>query len=236
MADRPVGRHPIRARQHGGGEVRHGRGVGAHIGALVVEERIIDGEDMPRCVDRGADAMRLLARVIGGDQVLAPILDPLHRAAEGEGGDADQQILGIELAANTEAAADVAFVKLHARRCAAQHAGDLVAVPVRHLGGAMEFQHVARAVVSRDRATGLQRNAGMAADREVEHDDSVRGTKCRVHVSVFLVHDCRLGPSTGREFTWFLIGPQQWRQFFMLRPPPDRRHPPPRRDHQQRRR
>ena len=58
------------------------RAVGAHVGALVVEELVVDCEDAALGIDRGAHAMVLLARMIGGDQVLAPVLDPFHRAAE----------------------------------------------------------------------------------------------------------------------------------------------------------
>ena len=40
--------------------------------------------------------------MIGGEQVLAPILDPFDRPAQTNGGDADQDILGIKLAAHPE--------------------------------------------------------------------------------------------------------------------------------------
>ena len=68
---------------------------------------IVDGEDAALAVDRGADAMELLARMIGGDQMLAPVLDPFHRPAQAHGGDADQHVFRIELAADAEAAADM---------------------------------------------------------------------------------------------------------------------------------
>ena len=55
--------------------------MGAHIGALVVEELVVDREDAAVGVDRGADAVALLARMVGGDQMLAPVLDPFHRAS-----------------------------------------------------------------------------------------------------------------------------------------------------------
>ena len=115
--------------------------------------------------------MELLARMIGGDQMLAPVLDPFHRAAEPHGGDADQHVLGIELAADAEAAADVRLVHMHRRRRRLEHAREQFAVAVRHLGGAVQFQDVARGVVAADRAARFQRHAGMAADGELELDD-----------------------------------------------------------------
>ena len=45
VADGAIGRHAIGAGQHGGGEIGHGRRVGAHIGAVVVEEFVVDAED-----------------------------------------------------------------------------------------------------------------------------------------------------------------------------------------------
>ena len=110
MAERAVGRHAVRTRQDAGRHVHDARRVGADIGALVVEIAVVDGEDDAVVVDRGADPVQLLARMIGRDQMLAPVLDPFHRAVEPLGGDADQHVLGIELAANAEAAADMRFV------------------------------------------------------------------------------------------------------------------------------
>ena len=177
MTDRPIRRHPIRARQHRGGKIGHGGRMGADIAALVVEELVVKGENTALGVDRGANLMALLPRMIGGDQMLAPVLDPLHRAAEPQRGKADQHVLGIKLAANTEAAADMALEQMHAGGIASQHAGDVVAIPVRHLGGAMKLQHVAGGVIARDRATGFERNAGMAPDREIELDHGMRVAK-----------------------------------------------------------
>ena len=128
----------------------------------------------PVRIDRGAHLVMLLARMIGGDQVLAPVLDPFHRPAEPQRRDADQHVLGIELAADAEAAADMALEQVHGRGIAAEHAGDVVAVPVRHLGGAVHLQHVVGGVVARDRAARFHRHAGMAPDREIELDHRVR--------------------------------------------------------------
>ena len=83
MAARAIGRHAVGAGQHGGGEIGHGRRVRAHVGAVVVEELVVDAEDAAVFVDRRPDLVALLARVIGGDQVLAPVLDPFDRPLEG---------------------------------------------------------------------------------------------------------------------------------------------------------
>ena len=48
-----------------------------------------------------------LARVVGGHEVLAPRLDPLHGPAELHRGQRHEDVLRVELAADAEAAADV---------------------------------------------------------------------------------------------------------------------------------
>ena len=115
VADRAIGRHPIRAGQDARRHVHDSCGMGAHIGALVVEINVVDGEDDAVGIDRGADLVQLLARMIGRDQMLAAVLDPFHRAIEVYRGDADQHVLGIKLAADAEAAADVGFVDMDRR-------------------------------------------------------------------------------------------------------------------------
>jgi len=59
MAARAIGGDAIRAGQHRGGQVGHGGRVGAHIGALVVEELVIDGEHLAIRIDGGAHPMAL---------------------------------------------------------------------------------------------------------------------------------------------------------------------------------
>jgi hypothetical protein len=116
MADRAIGRHPIRPRQDPGRHVNDARRVRAHIGALIVEIAIVDGENDAIGVERGADLVYLLARMIGGDQVFAAILEPFHRAMESLGGDADQDIFRVKLAAHAEAAADMRFMDMDCAR------------------------------------------------------------------------------------------------------------------------
>ena len=142
MAARAVGRHAIGPGQHGGGQVRHGCRVRAHIGAVVVEEFVVDAEDAAVFVDRRLDFMALLARVIGGDQVFTTILYPFDWLVKFQRGRADQHVFRIHLAADAEAAADMALKQLNALGFSPEHERQPVAVPVRHLGGAVHFQHV----------------------------------------------------------------------------------------------
>jgi hypothetical protein len=92
--------------------------MGADVGALVVPELVVDCEQPSVAVDARLDPVGLLARVVGADQVLAPVLDPFDRAPEPQRRDADQHVLRIELAADAEAAADMRLVHAHRRRAA----------------------------------------------------------------------------------------------------------------------
>ena len=52
--------------------------------------------------------------MVGGNEVLATILDPFHRAAQAHSGDADEHILRIELATDTKTAPHMRFMQMDA--------------------------------------------------------------------------------------------------------------------------
>ena len=158
----------------------------------------------------------LIARMVGGDQMLAAVLDPFHRAVEPHRGDANQHVLGINLAADAEAAADVQLVAPHRRRRPPEHARDQLLVPVRHLRRAVQLQHVARGVVAAERAARLQRHAGVPAGCQVQLDDGVRRREHRLDVAVALREECRFGVTAGRELAGLGARVEQRRQFLDL--------------------
>ena len=108
-----ISRDAIGTGQHGRRKIGDGCRVRAHVGAVVVKEFIVDAENAAVPVDRGPDLVALLARMIGGDQMLAPVLDPFNGSFEFQGGRANKHILGIHFAAYAEAAADMALVRVH---------------------------------------------------------------------------------------------------------------------------
>ena len=86
---------------------RANRAVGAHIGAHVHIGMPAQAED--RALARAGDlhvAFRF-ARMVQAHQVLAPVFRPFHRTAGVARGERNEKVLGIELAARPEAAADV---------------------------------------------------------------------------------------------------------------------------------
>ena len=80
----------------GGAEMRHKVGtehqtrqhvgdsdpVRAVIGALIVEERIVDGLDAAVPVEGDRDLVLLLARVVSGQHVFVAVFDPFYRTAQ----------------------------------------------------------------------------------------------------------------------------------------------------------
>src|SRR6478609_54626 len=111
--------------------------------------------------------------MIGRDQVLAAILDPLDRMLESQRGSADEKVFGIDFAPDPEAAANVAFIELNGFFFPRQHLGDRIAIPVWHLGCAMQLQNIACLVVAGDGTACFERHAGMAPYGKVKRDSSV---------------------------------------------------------------
>ena len=215
-ADRAIGRNPIRAGQHRDRHFRDARTVGAHVGALVEDKFVLERQDAALFIDRDAGVVMLLARVIGRHQMLAPVLDPFDRAAEPHCGETDEEILRVELAPDAEAAAGIAFLEHHPGRTAAEHAGERVAVAVRHLRGAVQLDNVTRRIMPRQGAARLERHAAMPTDREIEADDRLRPSECGIDFPVFGAHDQRLGRNSGGEAARRRLGVEQRRQLVRL--------------------
>ena len=216
MSDRAIGRHAVRPRQDPGGHVDDARGMGAHIGALIVEIAIVDGENDAMGVERGANLVHLLARMIGGDQVLTAIFEPFHRAMESLGGDADQDVFRVKFAANAESAADIRFMNVNCARRQTEHARQQFLIAVRHLGGAVQFKNAVRRVIAADCAARFQRHAGMPADGQFQFDDVRRFAEYGVDVAIALPdHGCFAGMAR-RKFGRRCLRVEQWRQFVDL--------------------
>jgi hypothetical protein len=64
-------------------------------------------EDARLGVHRNFDVPILVALLLGGEEILAPVLDPFDRAAQRHRGCGERAIFGIEAALRPEAAADV---------------------------------------------------------------------------------------------------------------------------------
>src|SRR5499433_2608211 len=81
-----------------------------------------------------------VARMIRGDEMLAPVLDPLHCAADNSCCERYQKIFGIEFAAHSETAANIVFDHADGIVRDAQLSSQNTAIGKRHLGSAEHGQ------------------------------------------------------------------------------------------------
>ena len=199
VARRAIGAQMIGPRQDAAGGLGDAQRMGARIGALIMIKRVADGEQAPLRIHRRADEMALLARLVGAHEMLAPILDPFHRTLEAQGGDEDQNVLGVDLAANAETPAHMIFEEVQRCRRAPEHARQRLTVLVRHLGRAMELQHITRAVIAPDGAARLQRHARMAPHLQIQRDNRMGAGEGALHIAKALGDDGRLRGQARRE-------------------------------------
>ena len=144
---------------------RHDAAIGAGIGAEIGDDLAAQGED--RAVALGRDLQRThdVARVVGRHQVFLAVLDPFDRAARAAARDRNQVVLGVELAARAEAAADIELDQLDRGVRQAEGPDEDPLVEIRHLGRAPEPEGFPVGEVG-DEAPGLQRQGGLAMGSE----------------------------------------------------------------------
>ena len=116
-------------------------------------------------------------------QVLAPILDPANRAVNMPGGEWDQEILGIELAAGTEAAANIVFDQIDIREREPEHRGQGIAIEERHLGGPEHRHPPLHRIPLGEDAARLHRQRRVALHAEPLAPGVFGFAKCRVGVT-----------------------------------------------------
>ena len=165
-----VGRDVVGPGQHAERQLGDDDPVRAQVGAVVVPQLVAQREQAVLLVEGGLEAVQLLARVVGGDEVLRAVLDPLDGSPERAREVRDEQILGVELPAHAEAAAGVRAPDRHALLRHAERGGEETAVEVRDLRHAPDGEAV-RAVLG-DEAARLQRHRAVAADLDLERDDA----------------------------------------------------------------
>ena len=117
-------------------------------------------------VKANLDVVVLLPGVIGRHQMLPAILDPLHRPPEAHGRPGDHEVLGVELAADAEAASHFELHEVDEVFGVAEEVGQDAPVEVRDLGHTPKPQHAGAGVEGGGEAACLQRHAGVALDGE----------------------------------------------------------------------
>ncbi len=115
---------------------RADRAVGAHVGAHVGMHLAAQADDGAVALAGDLQVSLGLAGMVHRHQVLAAVLDPLHRAVDVARRERDQEVLRVELAARTVAAADIVLDHLDGRFRQLDHFRQDAAVEERHLGRA----------------------------------------------------------------------------------------------------
>ena len=174
VEDDPVVVGLVGPEQLGRGDDRHDQPV-RRVGAVVVPEPHGQAEQPAVVVEADVDVLHLAPLVGGGDEVLAPVLDELHRSPESPCGHRHQQLLGPRVHdLDPEAAADVGGDHVDLAEVEAELGGDGGADAAGGLGRGPHLQPVRVGVPARDHAPALQRHAGGALDLELEAEP-VRG-------------------------------------------------------------
>src|SRR5215471_20527153 len=143
VPDRPVGRNYEGAREHRASEVGDDDAVRPKVAPLVEPEFVVQAKDKAVLVHCGAYPMERAPRLVGRHQMLVAVLDPLDRPSEPQRRGANQNILGIQLAANAKPAADMPFVEMNPIERQTEHRRQRLAVVMRHLGRAIQPKNAA---------------------------------------------------------------------------------------------
>ena len=159
-----------------------------NVRALVAPGTVAEREEGAVRSCRHLDLVHLLPRVVRREQVLVPVLDPFDRPPEQPSRERDQYILGVELAADTEAAADVDFQEANVPDREREHPRERRPVEVLDLRRAPQGQPVEGGVVLGDEAARLQRCRRQPVDDEPLGDDDVRSREHRLDVAVLDGH------------------------------------------------
>ena len=119
----------------------------------------------------------------GRQQVLAALLAPAHRAAQGAGQRGDGQFLAIQRDLLAETAADVGADHGDLGFGQAEAGGERGAVGVRHLGADMHGQMLRPCVPDRAAAARLHRHVGLPVLREAGFHHAVRIGEAAVRIA-----------------------------------------------------
>ena len=152
------------------GDPRADRVPGPAIDDVVVAQR----QDPAVVVKGDLDIVQLVARVGGAHHVLAPVLDPAHRAAELAREKGDEQVFGIDMPLAAKPAADIERDAAHPRLGQAEQRSGLAPHPMHNLGRRPDRRRLGAPVVGGDDPAALHRHRGVAVMVEAALE-AVRG-------------------------------------------------------------
>ena len=180
--DRDVGDR-VGPRHELGDVARADRAVGAHVGAHVDVGVAAQAEDDAVAAAGDLDIDLRFAGVVHRHQVLAAVLDPLHRPPDMARGERNEEVLRVELAARAEAAADVVLHHVDGVLGKADLLCQDAPVEERHLGRARDGEPAVGRVPLRQHAARLHGEAVMALGAELLAPDVGRRRERRVGIA-----------------------------------------------------
>ena len=164
-----AGREVVETRQHADAlterNERHG------MGADVARVHAAQGEEGPVGVQRQLHLRQEIARLEVGEEGLATLARPLHRATHAPGGPRHQRELRIARVARAVVAPDVPRDHAQRARRDAERLADIVFDPLHAAGAGVEGVVVPRAIVDAQRGARLHRDAGDAVHLRLEPND-----------------------------------------------------------------
>ena len=144
-----------------------------------MDEVIAQRQDPAGLVEPDLHVVDLAALLIGRDEVLAPVLRPLHRASERDRGVRDQDLLRVkEHDLRPEAASDVGRHDFHVELGQSEKSGEAVLDGQRRLRRVPDSQDASPSVPLGHHPAGLDRAAAAPLDREPFAPDA-RGARQR---------------------------------------------------------
>ena len=140
--------------------------------AVIAGEARLDRREGAVAAHAEPRAMPLVAVGRRGQEVLAPRLDPLHRAPQPPRDHRDEHLFGVGVPLDAEAPADVGRQHAHARLAEPEGSGDGAAHGVGDLGRGPQGEEAIGRRGMRDDAARLDRHAGHAreVERRLHHD------------------------------------------------------------------
>ena len=145
------------ARHHIGQGDRGARSIGhihasRRIGSVLVNQQSAQTQNAPVIVGGDLHVPELVALLGGGDEMLAAILDPLHRRLQAQRGEGDDGLFGIEHQLRPEAAAHIGGHDADAVFVHPQQVAEDALAGMGCLGGAPHGQAFVHRVVARQHA------------------------------------------------------------------------------------
>jgi hypothetical protein len=156
-----------------------------HIGAGLVDELTAHAEDPGVCIDCDFHVPVLIALLVRGQKILAPVLDPFHGPSEPHRGGSDVHVLGIERTFGPEAAADVRRLHAHLVVADLEHFEHAALDAVRALRRHMHRQRIGERFVGGDCAAALDEKRAAAMLIDLLAEDVLRSGENAIGVADF---------------------------------------------------